>query len=177
MPTICSLHRQASTQLGPGRRGAAKIVIFETDGVPNTSTFSSYVKNGPQSYYRNASPGYGYGNGNTYVISQALGIVDQIVKPVNNSNGTDSGHSLPNSQARVYSIAFGDLFDAPTASARQSALDFLRDVAIHGNTLRAGSTVLPADNIITGDYTQRIDRLRTTIERIMQSGVQVTLIE
>ena len=162
---------------GTGRRGAAKIVIFETDGVPNALTEATFVTNGPQSYYQSTSPGASQGNGNPGVISQALSIVDQIVKPVNSTNGTDSGHSLPNAPARVYAIAFGDLFDAPNAQQRQPALNFLRDVAIRGNTLESGAASLPTNHIITGDYNQRIDRLRVTIERIMQSGVQVTLIE
>ena len=38
-------------------------------------------------------------------------------------------------------------------------------------------TGIPSYQIITGTYTTRISNLRTALERILQSGVQVTLIE
>src|SRR5262249_46011834 len=38
---------------GNGRKGAQKIVIFETDGAPNTSASATFVNNGPyQNYYK-----------------------------------------------------------------------------------------------------------------------------
>ena len=36
---------------------------------------------------------------------------------------------------------------------------------------------LDADKIITGNYAQRVDKLRLALERIMQGGIQVALIE
>jgi hypothetical protein len=40
-----------------------------------------------------------------------------------------------------------------------------------------GATTIPDDQIITGTYQQRIDRLRNSLQRIFKSGVSVTLIE
>ena len=36
---------------------------------------------------------------------------------------------------------------------------------------------LPAEQVLTGSYTTRIANLRTGLERALQNGVQVTLIE
>jgi len=78
----------------------------------------------------------------------------------------------------VFAIGFGDLFSiSPPTSSATSALQFLLNVQKAGGTSAASETALPAGHIITGPYQTRIDNLRTTLERIMQSGVQVTLIQ
>ena len=76
--------------VGTGRRGAAKMVIFETDGVPNTSSSGTFVSGGQNSYYKNVSPGTYLGNGNTTVINNTLALVDKLVAPVAND-----GFSMP----------------------------------------------------------------------------------
>ena len=173
-----------------GRRGATKIVVFETDGVPNTyrgisssvTTMNPILK-GFDTYYPPSGWSSGnVGNGNATSISEAIKIAKQIVKPMatTNADGTDSGLSLPNAPARVYAVAFGDLFDAalaPNATFRPTAQKFLADLAAAGGTGPAGATTLPDHLVITGTYQQRIDKLKICMERIFQSGVAVTLIE
>lgn len=164
-----------------GRRGASKLVIFETDGVPNAYSNFTLNQKGFNTYYSGITTGANPGNGNSTSISRAVAVTQQICKPTSTSATTgDSGHSLPNAPARVYPIAFGDLFDtalAPDADFRDTALEFLANVAYAGNTGPQNATTLPNYQIITGPYTQRIDRLRDCMERIFQSGVAVTLIE
>jgi len=161
--------------VGTGRRGAAKIVIFETDGVPNTLTNGTLQNDGPNSRYTGIGVGSFTSNGDSTVINNALTVVDKIVADTNTNAGTPSGFSLPNTKARVYPIGFGDLFTTGTTQ-EAGARTFLQDVGRRGNTL-GPTDLLPATSIITGDYQTRIDNLRDTLERIMQSGVQVTLVE
>lgn len=165
-----------------GRRGASKIVIFETDGVPNA--YSSYTLNlkGYNTYYSGISTGGSPGNGVEPSMSKAVTVTTQICKQMSTvaTNGMDSGLSLPNAPARVYPIAFGDLFDttlAPSATFRPTALQFLADVAAAGGTGTAGATTIPSYQIISGSYQTRIDTLKNCMERIFQSGLAVTLIE
>jgi hypothetical protein len=175
-----------------GRRGAGKLVIFETDGVPNTyrglssgtRTMNPTTK-GYDTYYASSTWSSGnLGNGNATSQSEAIKIINQIKKPmaaVGNPSSLDSGLSLPNAPARVYPIAFGDLFDvdlAPNADFRTTALQFMANCAAAGNTETAGGgTTLPPLQIITGPYEQRIDRLKNCLERIFQAGVTVALVE
>jgi hypothetical protein len=172
-----------------GRRGAGKTVIFETDGVPNsyrglssgTRTMNP-TKKGYDTYYPTSTYASGnIGNGQSTTMSEAVKIVNQMVKPMATTNGTgvDSGLSLPNAPARVYPIGFGDIFDpvlAPDATFRPTALNFLADIGTAGGTIPSGGS-LPSDQIITGTYAQRIDRLKNCMQRIFQSGLAVTLIE
>lgn len=190
-----------------GRRGASKIVIFETDGVPNTSVGWTLTGTGTDTRYTQS--------GTTSVLNidgslndeakRAIGIASRVVAPVSTS-GT-SGYSLPNAPARVYSIGFGYLFNGwPSvggmSSGGQTAHRFLlrmqqvdgNGVITNGWTSPPGdppTIKLPEDQIITGPYQRpdptqpvsasnpagRIEKLRTCLERIFQSGVQVTLIE
>lgn len=168
-----------SAGAGAGRRGAQKIIIFETDGVPNYSRTATFVPRGYNSYYT-VSGGGNETQGSTTVQQKSFDIISQIVKQsaltaTTSGTGPDSGLSLPNAPARVYPIAFGDLFDeelAPGAYFRDTAKSFLNQCAARGGT---GS--LPETQIITGPYSQRITRLRDCLERIFQGGVTVALIE
>ena len=154
-----------------GRRGATKIVIFETDGIPNSTQPFNLQKKGSDSYYL-----YGGSTPNTDPKGAAYDVIDQIRKPAaaTNAAGADSGLSLPNAPARVYAIGFGDIF---STSAGPAAADFLVNVQKRGGTSPASAASLPANQIITGPYQTRIDNLRSALQAICQSGVQVTLVE
>ena len=181
-PSTISAAQSVGT--GSGRRGAQKIIIFETDGVPNSYRTPSFVQRGYNSYYTLGGV-TSASNGNTTGINYAYGVIQQTVKQMaatatTSGAGADSGLSLPNAQARVYPIAFGDLFDAqlaPGATYRDTAQAFLAKCAEYGGTGTVGATALPDAQTITGPYDQRITRMRDCLERIFQSGVSVVLIE
>ena len=151
-----------------GRRGASKIVIFETDGIPNNVQNYTFNQLGFNSYYSlgGASPGA--------ADTAAINAVTQIRKATSLTAAGDSGHSLPNAPARVYAIGFGDIFSTANAT---TAKTFLLNIQKAGGTSEAAASSIPNEQIITGTYTTRIDNLKTALERILQSGVQVTLIE
>ncbi len=162
-----------------GRRGASKIVIFETDGVPNTYRTMTFNQAGYNSYYTIGGSSGNIGNGNATVMTEAKNIVTQMVRPMATTTSGNSGLGLPNTPCRVYPIAFGDLFDtnlAPTATFRGTALQFMVDCAAIGGTGPAAGP-LPPDQIITGQYQDRINNMKACMERIFSSGVSVTLIE
>ncbi|CAN5561968.1 hypothetical protein BH11PLA2_BH11PLA2_04650 [soil metagenome] len=156
-----------------GRRGASKIVIFETDGVPNAYQNWDFVSAGINSKYNWIDAGASTGNGVDPAMSEAYAVVQQICASTTAGN---PGYSLPNAPARVYSIAFGDLFSS-SSTYKPQALTFLQTVQYNGNALASTTTPLPAEQIITGDYNTRINNMRTALERIFQNGVQVALIE
>jgi hypothetical protein len=177
-------------QIVQARRGAAKMMIFETDGVPNCyrglssgnhnwpATLKGYDTYYPTSAYAIAQQN----SGDPTSMSNANAIVTQFVKQMasTNSSGVDSGLSLPNSPAKLYAIGFGDLFDstlAPNATFRPTALQFLADLSITGGTAKAGATTVPSYQIITGTYDTRISTLKDCMQRIFQAGVAVTLVE
>ncbi|MGL4463131.1 MAG: hypothetical protein ACRC1K_13365, partial [Planctomycetia bacterium] len=155
---------------GLGRRGSQKTCIFMTDGVPNARADGSFVSssNG-QSYYHSFSGADGLGNGNAAAIDPAVALVTQIC-----ALESAGGFSAPSRKAKVHAIAFGDLFSTSTANA-VSAKTFLQRVEVAG--LTAKTSELPSYKIITGTADQRITRLQEAFTKIMQDGIQCTLIE
>jgi hypothetical protein len=186
-----------------GRRGAAKIVIFETDGIPNTSRAWSITGGGVDTRYV-ASGSIDYWTGDaalTNTHAQAAVKVAQRVAAQQTTSGT-SGFSTPSTPARVYAIGFGYIFNgyngtnfASLNTVAQDSLRFLLRVQQQGNTSGPGNpptASIPLEQVITGAYQRpdptlpehpitnppgRIEKMRLGLERIMQSGVQVTLVE
>jgi Flp pilus assembly protein TadG len=179
-----------------GRRGAAKVVIFETDGVPNVHCDGALAQTGgggPGEWYYS-----GIGNPQWDDVSTQLhappkdsarDIVKQIVAM---ETANPPGYSTARQPARVHAIAFGELFEPSTPSAmKPAALRFLAAVQIDGKTTPTPSGGWDNDSldyqtwytnrepykVITGNSSQRIEKLRQALERIMQSGVQVALIQ
>jgi hypothetical protein len=184
-----------------GRRGAAKMVIFETDGVPNTVCTASLTASGPATagywFYDNVGGASWVSNSTTLAATpkqRARNVVRQIVAL---DTASPPGLSTARSPARVHAIGFGELFGATTPSSmKPAALRFLAAVQIDGKTSPPPSGWDPSTRVdddsldynahyvnlepykvITGNYTQRIEKLREALERIMQGGVQVALIQ
>ena len=85
--------------------------------------------------------------------------------------------SLAETAHGVHALAFGQLFESTTTSPmKQAALDFLLAVQQDGKTSSSSDTSIESYKIITGDYNTRIDKIRQALERIMDSGIQVSLI-
>jgi Putative Flp pilus-assembly TadE/G-like len=159
-----------------GRKGASKMVIFETDGVANTSCGGTLSSAAPYlaTYGTTAQIGTSTytSNGDPTVLNAALATGQQIC---NLDNSSGKGYSTTRVPARIHAIAFGDLFQTST-TLETTAMTFLANMQIKGNTSPAGTTTIESYKIITGNYNTRIDNIKTAFERIMQSGVQVTLI-
>jgi Flp pilus assembly protein TadG len=158
---------------GNGRQGAQKIIIFETDGAPNTTASASFVSNGTcQSYYKvrynSATPSAsdfptsvnGYNDNDPTVTSQIYGICTQLAKPT-----TSGGYGTTNRPVLIHCIAFGP--------AGPTALSTLNQMQTLGNV----NDGMPAYKQINGNSATIISNLQTAIAKILQDGVQVNLIQ
>src|SRR5262249_17418598 len=106
-----------------GRIGAGKMVIFETDGVPNTRTTGSF-NHGPKnkSNFSGLVVGRNIGNGNSTVLTASKAAVQTICNL--NTDPTSPGYSTAKAPARVHAIAFGNLFET-TGPTVHMPLQFL----------------------------------------------------
>lgn len=152
---------------GLGRIGASKIVIFETDGVPNaTCGGTPHLGAGNLSYYDGSIGSGGSGSADSNAVAV-----------VTNMRSTTDGFGT---RTRVHAIAFGDLMELPLSTAGQNGLNFLADIQNAGGTGMVGTGAarsIQSFKIIRGDYDTRIKNLRTAFENIMQGDVQISLIE
>ena len=80
---------------------------------------------------------------------------------------------------QVHCIGYGSIFDPAFANAQQTtALNFLQTIQYYGNTSPdTNGATFPAYKKIYGPNSQRIANMQQAISIIMQSGVQVSLIQ
>ena len=155
-----------------GRKGANKMIIFETDGQPNSSSIGTFQSGGAYfskftSISNNGSSG-----------ADATDALNTLQNVCNLTSANPSGYSTIKNPVIVHSIAFGQLFETnSTSTGTAAAMDFLVKCQIKGNTSPAGSTTLNSEKIIIGNYNERIEKIRSAFERILQSGIQITLVD
>jgi hypothetical protein len=170
---------------GLGRKGANRMIIFETDGFPNTRAVATLQNAAGDSYYpirlvNPANPssgsnvewpaGGGYANSEVYSVVQQICALDSASPP---------GYSTPRKPALVHCIGYGSIFDPANAGqAQTTALTFLQTVQFYGSTSTDTNPAnFPAWKMIYGTNAQRISAMQTAFTNIMQSGVQVSLIK
>jgi len=174
---------------GLGRRGAQKMVIFQTDGVCSSTAYppgglnSIFQNQGPyRSYFRirydapgspkNEYPPY-VASGADEAATQALAVTSRLCEP-----DTALGFSTRRKPVRVHTLAFGSLFEAGgNTTEANKALSLLQQMQFIGGVQDNPSTPLANEKIIVGSANQRIERMRTAFSNIMQDGHSVTLID
>jgi hypothetical protein len=161
---------------GNGRKGAQKIVIFETDGSPNQSATASLVNQGSaNSYYairyNSGNPGGSeYPNvGSSSVTTQINSLCTQLVAL---DSASPPGHSSTNKKALIHCIGFGPEFapGGPNSTTNKATLNTMQ-------TLGNVNDGMPDYKIIYGTESQITTKLQQALTQILQSGVQVSLIQ
>jgi Flp pilus assembly protein TadG len=160
---------------GMGRKGAQKVVIFETDGLPNCQATASLVNAGSYSYYQirydmnrpssSEFPAVTPANLNDpSVLSQIYSLIQQLA----------STYSTTRNPFRLYALGFGPVFQGPNASG---ALSTLQTMQYYAGTQTSASTPLAANQIVTGTDTQMSANMVNAFTSILENGVQIALIK
>jgi Flp pilus assembly protein TadG len=160
---------------GMGRKGAQKVIIFETDGLANCMATANLVNKTTYNYYQirydmnnpsasefpSVTP---LGINDTNVLNQVYTLVQQLA----NDYGTSRN------PFRLYAIGFGPVFQGPDAPG---ALQTLQTMQYYAGTQSDPATPLPANQVITGTDAQMSANMTSTFTSILQSGVQIALIK
>ena len=155
-----------------GRKGANKMIIFETDGNP---TFKNSATFQPGGAYFSKFTAFTDAVSSSTASTEALNTLQHVC---NLTTANPTGFSTIKNPVSVHSIAFGQLFETnSTSTGTAAAMDFLVKCQIKGNTSPTGATTLNSEKIIIGNYNERIEKIRSAFERVLQSGIQITLIE
>lgn len=158
---------------GLGRKGAQKVIIFETDGLANCMASANLVNAGTYSYYQirydmNKPTSSEYPSvtpstiNNSTVLNQVYSLVQQL----------SSTYSTSRNPFRLYAVGFGPVFTGPDAAAAETTLQTMQ---YYAGTQSSPSTPLPANQIITGTGAQMSANMINTFTSILQKGVQVAL--
>jgi hypothetical protein len=153
---------------GGGRKGAQKIVVFETDGAPNTTASANFVNGGSyNSYYQirynqnsKSTSEYpnnvnGYGDNDPTVVNQAVSLVTALT----------TSYSTTSRPLQFHCIAFGPQITA-------AGVTTLNSMQTAGNVTDG----MPSYKIIQNAGTYVSD-LQQAFAKILQDGVQVSLIQ
>jgi hypothetical protein len=175
---------------GLGRKGAQRLVILETDGLPNrtaTATFNPQVSSSGvnQSWYsiryNSTTPANSefpsstlYNNNDTTVTSEIYSVARQLVA---SETAASPGFGSPRKPVYIHCIGFGPIFD-PSNAQYSDALSTLQQIEVIGNVQSADTNppTLAPYKIINGDDATVTANLRKAITTIMQGGVQVSLV-
>ncbi len=169
---------------GRGRRGADKLVIFETDGMANVGGTSKPHFRPAESYYDlryNVSNGMTQSNISPGAVSArnaTLEVARRMVAQESDAvNGP--GFARPNSPVTIHCLAFGAIFE-PDASTGDTAnaVDLLQDVSLLGSTTFPSGPADPANGYkwIIGSLDERKERMRQAVMKCMRSGVSLALV-
>ena len=142
---------------GLGRKGAQKVIMFETDGLPNCSATASLVSGGSYNYYqirydmnRPYSSEYpsinALSTNDPTVLTQVYSLVDQL----------KSDYGTSRNPFRLYAFGFGPVFSGSQANM---ALSTLQTMQYHAGTQTDPSTALPSNQVITGTDAQMSSRM------------------
>jgi Flp pilus assembly protein TadG len=161
---------------GLGRKGAQKVIIFETDGIPNTTATANLASAGAYNYYSirydmNRPSSSEYPSITNYTTDAPPAVTSQINTLVTQLQTT---YGTSRNPFRLYAIGFGPVFQGADAS---SALTVLQDMQYWAGTQASASTPLPSNQIITGTDAQMLSNMTSAFTSILQNGVQIALIK
>ncbi len=160
---------------GMGRKGAQKVIIFETDGLANTTATASLVNTSSYSYYKirydmNNPSGSEYPAVTAYDINDST-VLNQVYSLVQNLSTT---YGTSRNPFRLYAIGFGPVFQGANASSAKTTLQTMQ---YYAGTQSSASTALPSNQIITGTDSQMSTNMIDTFTKILENGVQIALIK
>ena len=171
---------QSSGTGGFGRRGAQRLVIFETDGMANVAANAAFVSSGKQSYYKigptdSVTPG---GAADTAVYS----VVDRICA-LETDTVTGPGFAKPGRPVIIHCIAFGAVFE-PTASGTEAAnaSNLLRNISAKGGTYFPSSSTDTSNGdqsykICIGTLEERRQKLEQAFRKVTENVTTPALIQ
>ena len=166
---------------GNGRKGAQKIIILETDGAPNTTASATLHNLGSyNSYYgiryNSSSPSgseypssiNGYSDNASTVTTQIYNLCTQLCAM---DTASPPGYSTTAKKALIHCIGFGPQFSGSANSAANIAT--LNQMQTLGNVTDG----MPSYKIIYGTESYVTNALQQAFTQILQSGVQISLIQ
>ncbi len=167
---------------GNGRQGAQKIIIFETDGAPNTTASAAFNSAGSCTSYYSVRYNYGspagsdfptsvngYADNDPTVTGQVNNIVSQLAAQTTAGN---PGYSTPSKPLLLHCIGFGPQFD-PSGSSSATNKATLNQMQTLGNVTDG----MPSYKIVYGNQATIVSSLQQAFTQILQTGVQISLIQ
>ena len=171
---------------GLGRVGAKRLVILETDGMANNNTNTGFTNNGANNSYYNILPtsnltATGYNQNALLQVVQAICNTSSGAAGTPNSVVTNPGlpgFATANKPVTVQTIAFGIVFEIPTAT-QTNAVGLLQSISQIGGTTFPSGASDPTNGYkwCVGDLSTRVQLLQQAFANVLDDGNSVSLIQ
>jgi Flp pilus assembly protein TadG len=172
---------------GFGRVGAKRLVILETDGMTNATSYVPFVNNTNNSAYWNLLPGQpisgtsSFDQNALYQCAQAICNTSSGVAGTPNtvvSNPGYPGFATANKPVVIQTIAFGIVFQINT-STQSAAVTMLQNISQIGGTTFPSSPSDPTNGYkwCVGDLSTRVQLLQQAFSNVLDDGNSVSLIQ
>lgn len=173
---------------GLGRKGAQKMIVLETDGLPNNRSVAGFTNLGAYNSYYNVrynttTPSAsefptvtGYWDNASQVTSQIYSVANQICAL---DTASSPGYSTARKPVLIHCIGFGPVYDT-SSPQRASALTTLEQIQYIGKTQPTATYAMDVNQpykIINGTQTQMVNALQKAFTIIMQGGVEISLLQ
>jgi Flp pilus assembly protein TadG len=163
---------------GWGRKGAQKLVVYETDGMANVSSVVSTVNNGPYNSYFATPPlatiSIGSDNCDTDAINAATILTSQTT-----SNSPIPGFSTTTDGVTIQCIVFGAIFEPDASGSDQSdAVSLMQSISTLGGTVFPSSSTDPTNGYkwCIGTLAQRQAKLQQAFTTAMDDEISIILV-
>jgi hypothetical protein len=156
---------------GLGRKGAQKVVIFETDGIVDAAATANLITTANYSYYQIR---YDMNNPNAAEYPSSYSSVGGLTQAYNLVQQLASTYGTSRNPFRLYGMGFGPVFQSSQAYAAETTLQTMQ---YYAGTQANAATALPSNQVIVGTGAQMSSSLTNSYTSILQSGVQIALIK
>jgi Flp pilus assembly protein TadG len=169
---------QAAGIGGFGRKGAQKLVVYETDGMANVSSTVGTVNNGAYNSYYNTPPlstiSVSGNNSDTDAITAAT-----VLTSLTTSSSPIPGFSTTTDKVTIQCIVFGAIFEPDASGSDQSdAVALMQSISTLGGTVFPSSSTDPTNGYkwCIGTLAQRQAKLQTAMTTVMEDEISIILV-
>jgi Flp pilus assembly protein TadG len=169
---------QAAGIGGWGRKGAEKLVVFETDGMANVASTVGTVNNGSYNSYYNTPPLATISASGNNADTDAINVAT-VLTSLNNTNNPIPGFSTTTDKVTIQCIVFGAIFEPDASGPDQAdAVSLMQSISTLGNTVFPSSSTDPVNGYkwCIGTLAQRQAKLQTAFTTVMDDEISIILV-
>ena len=163
---------------GYGRKGAKKLVVYETDGMANVSSVVSTVNSGAYNSYYATPPLSTISVGTDNCDTDAINVAT-VLTSLNTTSNPIPGFSTTSDKVSIQCIVFGAIFEPDASGSDQSdAVSLMQSISTLGGTVFPSSSSDPTNGYkwCIGTLSQRQAKLQQAMTTVLDNEISIILV-
>ncbi len=169
---------QANNIGGWGRKGASKLVVFETDGMANVASSVGTSNNGAYNSYYKTPPLATISTSGTNPDTDAINVATVLTSQTTSANPIP-GFATQTDPVTIQCIVFGAIFESDASGASQSdAVSLMQSLSTLGGTVFPSSASDPVNGYkwCIGTLAQRQAKLQQAMTTVLDDEISIILV-